>query len=86
MAMLPVRTDQQVKDSQDMPAVFHHAGKNVSKLGFAFGVLVPFGQNRRGNFNVAAQLFRGVSAQEQAIKESRFALREVEIRNEFGRH
>jgi len=40
---------------------------------------MPLEQNRRRDFNVVAKLFRGMSAQEQAIEESRLPLRKVEI-------
>ena len=85
MAVLSLRADQRVKDGQHMAAVFDHAREYVAEMRFAFCILVPLRQDRRRNLDVTAQLFRGMSAQEQSIKESRFALRKVQIRNKVGR-
>lgn len=84
MAELSVRTDQGVKDGKNVATVLDHAGKDVAELRFTFRIFVPFRQDRGRDFNVTAQLLRGMPAQEQSIKESRFSLRKVEIRNKFG--
>ena len=82
-----VGTDQGVEDGQNVAAVIHHARKYVTEMRFALGILVPLRQDGWRNFNVAAQLFRGVSAQEQPVKEGRFALRKFQVRNKFtSRH
>ncbi len=85
MAMLRLRTDQRVENGEDMAPVFDHPREHTAKLRLALGIFVPLGQNRSRNFNVSTQLFRGMSAKEQAVKERGFALRKREIRNYLGR-
>jgi hypothetical protein len=85
VAELSVRAYQRIKDSQDMAAVLHHAGKDVAELRLAFRILMPFRKDRRRDFNVVSQLLRGMPAQEQSIKKGRFSLWKVEIRNEVSR-
>lgn len=81
----PIGTDQRIKNCQNVPAILDHAREDVAEMRFALRVLVPLGENRRRNRNVAAEFFRGMPTQEQTVKESRFALRKCEIRNHFGR-
>jgi hypothetical protein len=83
--MPPVGADQGVEDGQDVPAIFDHAGKDAAKLRLALGVLVPLSENSRGNLDIATQLFRGMSAKEQAVKESGLALGKSEVRDHFSR-
>lgn len=83
--MLRFGTDQRVENRKHMAPVFHHAREHTTKLRLALGVFVPLGQNRGGNLNVSTQLFGGMSAKEQTVKERGFALRKREIRNHFGR-
>ena len=71
--------DQSFEDGEHVPAVFHHAGEDIAQRGFALGLAMPFEQHRGRNFDVAAKLFGGVSAQEQAVEEGRFPLRVVEV-------
>src|SRR5271169_4266627 len=85
VSMLPVRTDQRIENGQYVAAVFEHARKDVAKLRFPFRIFVPLGENRRWHPDIATQLFRGMSAKEQPVKEGRFALWEVQIHNHFGR-
>jgi hypothetical protein len=84
-AMQRLRTDQRVEDGQHMAAVLHHTREYRKKLRLPLSVFVPLGQNRGRNFDISPQLFGGVSAEEQTVKERGFALREREIRNHFGR-
>ena len=71
--------DQGFEEREDVAAVFDHAGKDIAKGRFAFGLAMPFKQYRLGNFNVAAKLLSGMPAQEQAVEEGRLPLREVEV-------
>lgn len=82
--LLAVPSNQSVKYGQDMPAVFDHAGENIAEIRLAFGFAMPFGQDGRGNFDVSAELLRGVPTKEKAIKKGRFALGKVEIQRDFG--
>src|SRR5882672_12616913 len=88
-----VRTYQGIEDRQNVPAVFHHAREDISKLRLALGFFVPFSENQRGYFDVPTKLFRGMAAQKETIEEGRFTLREIEVVNDFrgndlwqGRH
>jgi len=85
VAVLAVGADQRIKNGEDVATIFNHTRKHVAKMGFAFCVLVPLGQNRRWYLNVTAQLFRRMSAEEQAVKEGSLALRKSKIRNHIGR-
>src|SRR5215469_15107050 len=80
-----VGADEGIKNGEDMPAIFDHAGKDVSEVRFAFGVLVPLGEHCGRNLDITAQLFRGMSAEEQTVKEGSFALRKRKIRKHVGR-
>src|SRR3984893_5623706 len=71
--------DQSLKDREHMTAVFDQAREDIAKGRLAFGLAMPFEEHRLGNFNVAAEFFGRVPAQEQAVKEGRLPLREVEI-------
>ena len=81
--LLAIPTNQGVKDGQDMPAIFNHAGKNVAQPRLAFRFPVPLSENRRGHLNVAAELFRGVAAEEQTVEKGSFALGKIEIQRKF---
>src|SRR5260370_30292413 len=69
-----------------MTAIIHHARKDVAELRVALCLVVPFGKNRRGHFDVTPQLLRGISTQEQPVEKRGFTLREVEVVNDFGRN
>jgi hypothetical protein len=71
--------DQSFEDGEDVAAVFDHAREEVAQRGLALGLAMPHQQNSGGDFNVPAKLRGGVPAQEQAVKEGRFPLREVEV-------
>jgi hypothetical protein len=62
-----------------MAAIVEHARKDVAQRGITFRFAMPFDQDRGGNFDVAAKLFRGMATQEQAVKKCGFSLREVEV-------
>ena len=85
MAVLGFGTDERVENSEDVAPVFDHSREHPAKLRLALGVFVPLGQNRGRNFDVSTQLFGGMSAKEQTVKERGFALRKREIRDHFGR-
>ena len=86
MANLVFRTNQGVKNGQHMPSIFDHAGEYVAEVRLAFRVFMPLGEDRSGNFDVATQLFRGVTTQEQAVEKRRLALRKFQIRGQLHRH
>jgi hypothetical protein len=71
--------DQSLKDGEHMTAVFDQAREDIAKGRLAFGLAMPFEEDCLRNFNVAAEFFGRVPAQEQAVKESRLPLREVEV-------
>jgi|SRR5271165_2309467 len=81
-----VRAHQGVEDGQDVPAVLHHPGKNVSQLWLALRFFVPFRENHCRHFDVASKSIRGMAAQEKAIEEGRFTLRKVEVVDDFRRN
>src|SRR5271168_4726412 len=88
-----IRANQRIEDRQDVPAVLHHACEDVAQLRLALGLFVPFGENQCGHLDVPAQLLGGMATQEETVEESGFALREVEVVNDFrgndlwqGRH
>src|SRR5580704_4097087 len=78
-----VRAHQGVEDRQDVPAVLHHASEYIAQLRLALRFFVPFCENQGGYFYVAPKSIRGMTAQEEAVEEGRFALREVEIVDDF---
>jgi hypothetical protein len=84
--VLYVRAHQGVENGQDVPAVLYHPGKNVSQLWLALRFFVPFSQNQGRHFDVASKSIRGMAAQEEAIEEGRFALRKVEVVDDFRRN
>ena len=71
--------DEIFEDREDVPAVADHAIEQFAQLRFARGLFIPLCQNRRRNFYVSAQLFRGMPTQKQPVEKRRLALREVEI-------
>lgn len=83
--LLVVETDERIENGQDVAAVIDHPGENVSQVWIAFCLAMPFGQYGGWNFDVPAQLIRGVAAKEQAVKKRRLTLRKVEIVDDFGR-
>jgi hypothetical protein len=83
--VLDFRADEGVKDGKNVAAIFEHAGENVPQLGFALGFAMPLRKNRGGNFDILAQLFRGMPAKEQTVEKRRFPLRKFQIHSDFGR-
>src|SRR6267154_760131 len=81
-----VRSHKRIEYREHMPAIIHHARKNIAKLRIAFCLAVPFGKHHRGDFDVPSKLVRGMATQEQTVKESCLTLREVEIVDDFGRN
>ena len=84
--LLGVPPDQRIENGKDVPAVFDHAVEDVAELGVAFGVAVPLQQDGLGHFDIAAQLFRRMAAQEQAIEKRRFPLGKREVCGDFCRN
>jgi hypothetical protein len=78
--------DQGLKDGEHVTAVFDQAREDIAKGRLAFGLAMPFEEHRLRNFNIAAEFFGRVPAQEQAVKEGRLPLREVEIVQRFLSH
>ena len=74
---------ERVEDGEDMAAVFDHAVEDVAEFRVAFGVAVPLQQYRRGHFDIAAELFRGMATQEEAVEKRRLALRKREVCGDF---
>jgi len=50
----------------------------------ALRVFMPLSKDCRGNFDIAAELFRGMSAEEQPVEKGRLALREGKIRKHLS--
>jgi hypothetical protein len=78
-------TNQGIEDRQNVPAVLDHSCENPTKLRLALRIFMPFFQHGSGNGDVPAQLFRGMSTQEQPVKKRGFPLRKTKIRNHLGR-
>jgi hypothetical protein len=71
--------DQRIENCEDVAAVINHALEDVLHAGLAFRLAMPAKENVRGNFDVPAKLFSGMSAEEEAVEERGFALGEVEL-------
>jgi hypothetical protein len=82
--LLPVPTNERIEDSKDVAAVFDHAGENVAKSRLALRFAMPLSENGGWYFDVAAQLLRGMPAEEEAVEKSSFALRKIEVQRDFG--
>lgn len=80
---LTVRAHEGVKDGQDVTTVVNHAGKDVAELRIVLGLAVPLGEDHAGDFDVAPQLVGRMAAKEKPIEKGRFALREVQILEDF---
>jgi hypothetical protein len=52
--LLAVPTHERVKDSEDVAAVFDHAGEDVAQLRLALCFAMPLGEDRGRDFDVAA--------------------------------
>lgn len=84
MAELAFGADKGIENRQNVTAVFDHARKHVAEMRFALGIFVPLREDRRGNFDIAAKLFRGMSPEKQAVEKRCLALREGKIREDVG--
>src|SRR5712692_2767434 len=76
--------EQLRRDIEVPPAVlakWHR--EDVTQLRVALRFTVPFGQDCGRNFDIPAQLLRGMAAQEQAVEKSGFPLRKVKIVDDF---
>ena len=80
----PVPTDQAIEDGQNVTAIIDHAREDVAELRVMLRFAVPLRKNRGGNFDVAAELFGRMAAQEKAIENCRLPLWKVEVMNDFG--
>jgi hypothetical protein len=81
---LAVRTYESIEEGEHMAPVIDDARENITELRVAFRLAVPFGQDCGWNFDVSPQLFRGITAQEEAIEKGRLTLWEVKIVYDFG--
>ena len=81
-----VRTHQGIENRQNVSAIFHHAREDITQFRLSFRLAVPLRQNQGGHFDVSAQLFRGMAAQEEAVEKRRFALRKIEVVDDFRRN
>src|SRR5712692_2767432 len=76
--------EQLRRDIEVPPAVlakWHREAERDPQLRDIF--TVPFGQDCGRNFDIPAQLLRGMAAQEQAVEKSGFPLRKVKIVDDF---
>ena len=71
--------NQRLENGQNVAAVIDHAREDIAQRRVALGFAMPLQQHRGRNLDIPAKLFGGMSAQEQAVKESRLPLREVEV-------
>ena len=71
--------DERFENGEYVAAVINHAGEDVAQRGVVLGFAMPLQQYRGRDLDIPAKLFGGMPAQEQPIKESRLALREVEV-------
>lgn len=78
-----VRTDQGIKDCQNVSSVFHHPREDIAQFRFAFRLAVPLCQNHGRDFDVSAELFRGMASEEETVEKRGFSLRKVEIVHDF---
>lgn len=66
--------DQRFKDCEDVAAVFDDPREDVAQFGDAFRLTMPFREHLGRDGDIAAQIFRTVSAQKEPVEEGRFAL------------
>jgi hypothetical protein len=71
--------DQIFENGEDVLSILHDFFKDGPQLGSADGFLVPFGENRGGDLDIAAQFFGGMAAQKKAVEKSGFTLRELKV-------
>lgn len=67
------------KNGEDVAAILDHSSEKISQRRIALGLAIPLQLHRGRNLDVSPKLFRGVSTQEKAVKESGLPLREVEV-------
>jgi hypothetical protein len=84
--LLPVPAYKGVEDCEDVPAVFNHSRKDITQAGLTFCFTMPFGEDGRGNFDIATELLGGMAAKEEAIEKSGFPLRDIEVQRDFRRN
>ena len=56
-----VRTDQSVKDSQDVASVFHHTSEDIAQFRLALRFFVPLCKDQCRHFDVPSEFFRGMA-------------------------
>jgi hypothetical protein len=84
-AVLTVGIHEQIKEGQNVAAVFNHAAEDVAEGGLAFRFAVPLCENGWGHLDIAAQLLGGMASQKESVKKRRLALRHGEIVCRFSR-
>jgi hypothetical protein len=81
--LLSVPAHQGIENGEDVAPVFDHAIKNVAQFRIAFGVAVPLQEDRRRDFDIAAELLWRMAAQEEPIEKRRFPLGKGEVCGDF---
>jgi hypothetical protein len=81
---LGIPPNKRVEDCEDVTPVFHHPVEDIPEFGISLGVAVPLDHDRLRHFYVAAELFRRMAAQEQAVEKRRLALGKREVCVDFG--
>jgi hypothetical protein len=71
--------NQIFENREDVLAVLNHSFENRAKLRLTLRFAIPFGEDRCGDTNVAAEFISGMAAEKKAVKERGFALRELKV-------
>jgi hypothetical protein len=66
---------QAVENGQNLFAITVDALQRVAKSGLEIGGSQPFVEHGAGDIDILAQMFHGVTAQEQAVEKRRLPLR-----------
>jgi hypothetical protein len=81
--LLPVPTDKRIENCEDVTAIFDHAGKNVAEARLALGFAMPFSEDGRRYFDIAAELFGRMATEEETVKKGGLPLRDIEVQRDF---
>ena len=76
---MAVGADERIENRQDTSAVFEDAIEELALLGQHVTVAAPFFNDFHWNADIPAQLLGRMTAQEEPVKERRFALGEGEV-------
>jgi hypothetical protein len=58
-----IKSDQGIKNSENVTAVFHHAFEDFAQAWFALSLPVPASQHGSRHFDIAAELLGGMAAE-----------------------